>query len=207
MKKCMAAAVIITLSLMCGCDSGGDPMPQLPPPQTTVRTSSTYTGTTVDFIHVETSSIRRPPNELDMPEFPEFPDMNGADDPFGAEFDALFDGTAAPVEFPQMNVSGADSAGDDLSDTVQTTAVSELFSDISISRADLPYDEMTVTAVVSFDAPETVTDTSVRDTEPETESVSVITEDLQTADTAESYDIRDFMPSAADYPDFDGIFY
>lgn len=201
-----AAAVIL-----CGCSEIPEPMQQLPPEQTTAKTSSTYTGTTVDFIYVSTSATpRRPTNEFDMPDFPE---LDG--DPFDDSFYGLFTaepGETADMSFPEMTsmtISEADmpDIGDYLSETVP-----------SYEYADVRFTETPETAV--REAPEETDDTAaetvtvgsfVSETKPaETnERVSVPTETPYETDrfsetylSAESFDINDYMPSEYDYPEF-----
>ncbi len=206
MKVRLLYAVIISSVIMCGCDSDKrEPIPELPPAETTRESDIEYTGTTVDFIHVETSGRGMPSTDIDMPEFPDFPSMDDSDNPFDEEFYAMFNETVSMPVFPDMTAETEDDAEDNLyeSDSPVTTAVTEYFSEISVSRADMPEDEMIVTAIVRFDPPETQTDRVYATSGPYETGLSQQYEDrYQTADTAESYNIDEFMADAWDYPDF-----
>lgn len=196
--KYLAAAVLPLV--LCGC-SGNKlaPMEQLPPAETTVRTSSTYTGTTVDFIHVEPphSPTLARGNSIDMPDFPEmpeFPTPDRADDPFGAEFRELFTSVTTAVT-PDYNVSGEDDPNDNFrgSDRVQTAVVSEAITSVSVSRADMP--EMGTTVTVDTVMPEIVTDKADAVHDPfENRGYGTVTYESETADTADFPDMRGLMP-------------
>lgn len=194
--------------LMCGCQSTDkESMPTLPPLETTVRTASTYTGTTVDFIYMETTASYRMPNAFDMPEFPEFPDADSADNPFGPKFYALFGQTDTGVDFPDMTARTEDNYRDNIneSDRPQATAVPDINTEIFISDEDMPDDEMTVTAINMMDMPGYETETADSGTERERYTVpgETIPPEDTTRDTTYSYDINDFMPDFPDFGDMD----
>ena len=209
-------AVMLVLLLFCGCGEDYPRMEQLPPEELPPRTSSTYTGTTVDFIYMSTRATPRlPSNELEMPDFPDF---NGIDNPFDDTFSDLFGnemGESVTVSFPEM--------------TVITVPEAE-FPDFSINRsetsppsqtADVRFTETSETAVteVPEETAETVTETaSVSGAFPETDRRETIDEftipsetayesdgSSDTYPSAESFDINDHMPSANDYPQFESF--
>ena len=197
--------------LLCGCTETPEPMRQLPPEQTTAKTSSTYTGTTVDFFYVSTSATpRRPTNELEMPDFPE---LDG--DPFDDSFYELFTGEmgeTAEISFPEtdpLNIPQADMP--ELTDNFSETMPPAVSSEVRIT-------EISETAVT--DVPEETADTAAetvtvssfpaeRETTVGAESASVPQETPYESDrasvtfpSAESFDINDYMPSENDYPQF-----
>lgn len=204
-------AIPITVSaavILCGCSTAPAPMQQLPPEQTTARTSSTYTGTTVDFIYVSTSATpRRPTNELEMPDFPE---IDG--DPFDDSFYGLFTGglgETADMSFPENT-----------SMIIPETDIADITSETMPpwESADVRFTETSETAVTevpdetSDTAAETVTAVNlISETEASwsAENVSVPSETQYESDrvsetfpSAESFNINDYMPSGNDYPEF-----
>lgn len=197
--------------LLCGCGEQYEPMRQLPPEQTTTVTSSTYTGTTVDFYYVSTSATpRRPSNELEMPDFPQ---LDG--DPFDDSFYELFTGEmgeTADISFPEitsMTIPEADMP--DFEENFSETMPSYESSDVRFTETS----ETTVT-----EAPEETSDTAAEtvtavgfvseavpsegaesadvpsETAYETDRVSV------TFPSSEKFDINQYMPSENDYPEF-----
>lgn len=204
-------AVLSAGVLLCGCKEERAPMQQLPPEHTTAKTSSTYTGTTVEFIYVSTSvTPRRPTNALEMPDFPE---IDG--DPFDDSFYGLFTegaGEQAEVSFPKIssiNIPNADipDIADNFSETMPP-----------YETADVRFTESSETAVT--EAPDETADTAAEtvtvgsfasETNPSerTERASVPSETPYETDTAsvtfssaKSFDIKEYMPSQNDYPEF-----
>lgn len=124
--------VILSALLLSGCqDNKLPPMKQLPPLETTAKTTSDYTGTTVDFIHVEVNepSLPASSNFFSMPDFPDLDVDVVGDDPFGEEFQALFTSvTEAPSASDSEITSGTESGTVDTGDgNIQTISVNELF--------------------------------------------------------------------------------
>lgn len=146
--------VISAVLLLSGCsDNKLPPMKQLPPLDTTAKTTSDYTGTTVDFIHVEINEPSLPAGSSDyfsIPDFPDFPVNDNGDDPFGEEFQALFTSvTATPSVSDSEITSGTESYTADTGDgNIQTISVNELFPNNS-DTVD-PSQTSAVTADVSF---------------------------------------------------------
>ncbi|MGN1107067.1 MAG: hypothetical protein ACI4RH_10470, partial [Huintestinicola sp.] len=149
MKRTVAATFAAAL-VLCSCSEKPEPMRQLPPEQFTTGTSSTYTGTTVDFIYVSTSATpRRPTNEFDMPDFPE---IDG--DPFDDDFYGLFTAEMGEtdINFPEitsMTIHQADmpDVRDNFSETVP-----------SYETADVRFTETSAAAVT--EAPPETDDTA-----------------------------------------------
>lgn len=163
MKKRILSAAVCAV-LLTGCQAERHPIPELPPASTTVKTSSTYTGTTVEFIHVQTETTtekKRPSDKLYMPDFPE------TDDLFGESFSALF------------------SSAQTYSETAETSAAAAYSDEEGIVTAAPPRFEDTAETTV----------TSLPDREPQS-----ITETA--AETAGSFDIKEYMPQEKDYPEF-----
>lgn len=210
MKKTVPAAFAAAV-ILCGCGEEYEPMRQLPPEQTTTVTSSTYTGTTVDFIYVSTAATpRRPTNELEMPDFP------GIDgDPFDEDFYELFTaemGETADIRFPEitsMTIPEADMP--DFNGNYSETMP-------SYESADVRFTETSAAAVTETPpetddtAAETVTAGSfVSEKVPSesAESAAVPSETAYETDrfsetypSAKSFDINEYMPSEFDYPEF-----
>lgn len=210
MKRTVAVIFAAALAL-CGCSEKPEPMQQLPPEQFTTGTSSTYTGTTVDFIYVSTSATpRRPTNELQMPDFPEL-----EVDPFDEDFYGLFTGEfreTADMNFPEitsMTIPQADMP--DMRDNISETVP-------PYETADVRFTETSVVAVTEAPpetddtAAETVTVGSFISENPPSESAeseSIPSETAYETDAAsvtfpssEKFDINEYMPSEYDYPEF-----
>lgn len=198
-------SVFAAAALMTGCEAKHtEPMQELPPEEyAPAQTPSTYTGTTVDFVYVSTaaSQRRRGANEFDMPEFPA---ADNADDIFGDDFRRLF-GSTVRVDDQEVTASAEDTAGSGLSETDMTQAapVDGAFTEISISMADMPYGEMTVTAVNIIDAPYNKTDTA-ETLPPEFNAAAAESARTETAvgSFRYDYDIADYMPDSNEFPDF-----
>lgn len=201
MKRFLPAA--LACILLCGCGEDKPKLEQmLPSPTVTEKTLSTYTGTTVDFIHVETSpSYTQRRSDIDMPDFPEmpeFPEVEQADNPFGAEFEALFTYNTSSPETPTQD--NAEYGSEISSET--TTA----FTQITADEAPMYNDAATVTAVVAFDEPsyESISadeylNSSQAFSYPR---MSEVTFEAETSETMDSYDIREFMPDDWGYDEF-----
>ncbi len=210
MKK--ALIISLMLMLMCGCGSDGEDEQTFPVLETVTfppRTSSTYTGTTVDFIYAETQrTVRRPSAntfpafpEMDMPEMPDFPtetaDFYG-ENPFDEEFYAMF---TAPETMPVF------------SSETTPTATGESFTEIeahtatvtAVIEATEPIDETTV-RTDSYQLPDVTWDTT--DTTYSETMANIPIEQTEYIDTVtvESFDIDEFMPRPQDYPDFNEPF-
>ena len=201
--------------LLCGCGEKLPSMPELPPERVIERTSSTYTGTTVDFIHVSTVPLPRPRSDgFDMPEFPEFDE---ADDPFDDRFYEMFEGTEV---FASMTMTDIDT--DELDMDIESTDISA--EEVpEYETADVAFEGETETAVTEIpeESAETVTETvtvSAAEFEDEfteptaAETVGVPYETpRESDDTADTYptsadfDIKDYMPSDYDFLEFSEI--
>lgn len=211
-KKTVPAAFAAAV-LLCGCGEQYEPMRQLPPEQTTSRTSSTYTGTTVDFYYVSTSATpRRPTNGLEMPNFPE---IDG--DPFDDSFYELFTSEMGQtnISFPEitsMTIPKADmpEISADLSDTMPPYESADVrFTETSVTAEtevpeetyDTAAETVTVGSFVSEKTPsESAESASVpSETAYETDRISV------TFPSSEKFDINEYMPSGKDYPEFSKI--
>ncbi|MGN1100698.1 MAG: hypothetical protein ACI4RG_00800 [Huintestinicola sp.] len=210
MKKAVIMAFTAAL-LFCGCVEEREPMRQLPPEQFTTQTSSTYTGTTVDFIYVSTSATpRRPTNELEMPDFPEMDD-----NPFDDSFYELFTGDMGEtpdmsfpditsMDIPRENIPDM---GENISETMPSYETADVrftetpetaVTEVPDETADTAVETVTVGSFISSTG---ITEAAERVTVPpetsyETDSVS------ETYPSAESFDINDYMPSEFDYPEF-----
>lgn len=215
MKRTLLAILTLPM-LLCSCGENYPRMEQLPPEELPPRTSSTYTGTTVDFIYMSTRAT--PPLPSDELEMPDFPDFNGIDDPFDETFSDLFTGEMGgsyTISFPEMtSITVPEADFPDFSINVSQSAPPS-------ETADVRFTETSETAVteVPEDTAETVTETvTVSGVFPDTvptesfESVSMPSETPfesdRSADTypsAESFDIREYMPSVSDYPQFSEI--
>lgn len=203
--------VIVASAVLTGCGEDKlESMKELPPEQTTTQTSSTYTGTTVDFYYVSTTrGPRMPSNQLDMPEFPEFDRFYSDDDLFGEEFRRLFGDTARNSE-GEVTSDTEETMGNRMSesDDFTDTTVEGAFTEVSITRSDMPYDEMTVTAVHAFETPYYDSDLFEQPdvTMPSFSMDTTVTETVTTAD--ETYDTADTFPDDAfslnsgDFPQF-----
>lgn len=154
--------IIIAVSFfLCGCNSKNNkltPMNELSLPETVTKEETTlYTGTTVDFYYMETtSSVTAPSYGLEMPEMPDFPSVYNQDDPFDEQFQALFDN----YTFPSMDtntgsaVTSVTEASENTDTLTETASVSE--SEIT---SDNDFPNISVETVVaetpSFDNTET----------------------------------------------------
>ena len=214
MKKLMFILTAFSL-LLCGCGKNDPPMEELPPEQPRPKTSSTYTGTTVEFYYVPTASPpRRPTNGLEMP------DLDTADmaDPFDDSFYAMFTDENAVTEtvtFPDtdpLTVPSAETAV--FSDNEAVTAPPSESTDIQITETGETavsgaLERVTETAAETDNA---VVSTYRTRTETSAESASKPYETAHESDsaamtypTSESYNIGDYMPRGNDYPDFSAI--
>ncbi len=219
-KPAVFFAAAVTAAALTACKETPTipPTDNLHPITTPARTSSTYTGTTVEYVPTASAAQRR--NSLDMPDMPDMPsfpdmDMGAADNPFDSEFYALFGNNGA--EYPDYSVAPEDDSGEHLPASETSVPYTEP-DDISISREDVPDEAMTnmtepVTARVetafpggqmpdftfSYPAPTTVT--AADGTFPP--------ETLTTAGgmlpQTEPFDIREYMPDMGDFPDFGDI--
>lgn len=168
-----------------------EPIPiLLEPVQTTVRTESTYTGTTVDFIHVETSGQYRYPNAYDIPGFE---NINDVDSPFDEDFYKLFSETMSPVEYSDFSAVSDTSTlpGDNIqfSSDVNTTA--------SVDN------EITVTAINMLNSSETsVCEAQTEETLFIENAATASISEQSSAETITTFDIMQYMPKPEDYPDF-----
>lgn len=173
-----------------------EPIPVLlEPVQTTVRTESTYTGTTVDFIHVETSGPYRYPNAYDMPEFG---NINDIDSPFDSDFYGLFSQTMPSVEYPAVSYVSETS--------VVTGEGTQTKSDTYTSFSDISDNEMTVTAINRLDSSETAVCGSLPEETLFIETVTTASfSEQSSSETATTFDIMQYMPKPEDYPDFNSF--
>lgn len=163
MKKRILSAAMCA-ALLTGCQTERHPIPELPPVTATAKTSSTYTGTTVDFIHVRTETQTEKKRPSDKPYMPDFPE---AENMFDDSFSALFS-------------SSQTSSG--TSEASSTTVYSE--------------EEGIVTAAPPrFDDADRVSVTAPPDTAAQSNTETA-------AETAESFDIEEYMPREGDYPEF-----
>ena len=212
MKRTILAVMLVPL-ILGGCSENPPRMEQLPPEELPPRTSSTYTGTTVDFIYMSTRATPAlPSDELEMPDFPDF---NSVDNPFDEAFYDLFKeemGGSDTMSFPEMtSITVPEAEYPDYSINVsQSVPPSE--------TADVRFTETSETAVteVPEETAETVTETAtVSGAFPETvrtepvESISMPSEtpfesdrSSETYPSVEKFDINEYMPSANDYPIF-----
>lgn len=215
MKRSLRAvcllAGMVTTAVLCGCEE----TPQIPDPdvmpraQTITQTSSTYTGTTVEYVPSSSVQTRRRSN-IDMPDMPDFPsgDMLAGGGPFGREFYELFG-----AEYPDYSVAPEDDGGEQLSGT-ETSAPPAGFSDISVSREDVPEEAMAdidgSVSAVRVENP--FGDFEMPDYEF-SEMPRAVTEPADTAETVTAgtmpatrgFDINDYMPDDIEFPDFGDI--
>lgn len=178
---------------------------------TPARTSSTYTGTTVEYVPSTSAAQRRnSPNMPDMPDFPDM-DMGAADNPFDSDFYALFGNNSA--EYPDFSAAPEDDSGDHLPASETSVPFAEP-DDISISREDVPDEAMTnmtepVTARVETAFPGAQMPDFTFSYPVETTVTAVPPETLTTTGgtfpQTEPFDIREYMPSMEDFPDFGDI--
>lgn len=209
MKKKLPAFFAAAV-LLCGCEEQYEPMRQLPPEQATARTSSTYTGTTVDFIYVSTSATpRRPTNELQMPDFPEL-EVDPFDDSFYGLFTAEMGET--DISFPEitsMTIPQADMPDfeGNFSDTMPSYESADVrFTETSVAAVteappetdDTAAETVTAGSFVSEKAPSESAESAAvpSETAYETDAASVI------FSSSEKFDINEYMPSEFDYPEF-----
>lgn len=178
---------------------------------TPARTSSTYTGTTVEYVPGVTAGSRR--NNLDMPDMPDFPDMDmgAADNPFDSDFYALFGNNSA--EYPDYSAAPEDDSGEHLPASETSVPYTDP-DDISVSREDIPDEAMTnmtepatarvETAFPGVQMPDFTfsypAETTVTAVPPET-----LTTTGGTLPQTEPFDIREYMPAMNDFPDFGEI--
>lgn len=210
MKKTVPAAFAIAV-ILCGCSEQYEPMRQLPPEQTTLRTSSTYTGTTVDFIYVSTSATPgRPTNEFEIPDFPEL-DGNPFDDSFYGLFtDEL--GKRADMslpEFTSMTIPSAD-MNTEPSETIPSYESADVrfteTSETAVTDAPLETDETAAETVTvgSFFSEKAVSE-SAESADVPSETAYETDRFSETYPSSESFDIKEYMPSQFDYPEFSSI--
>ena len=218
MKKCYLTALCLSLgtaalSLFTGC--GGE-TPQIPPSDNLrritnpVTTPSTYTGTTVEY--VPQSQTARRNNSFDMPEMPEFPagEFPETDNPFGREFYELFGGE----EYPDYSVLAEDDGSEQLTGT-ETSPGTAGYSDISVSREDVPREAMTDIApdVRTARVENPFGDMEMPAYEFSDVTVTAVTVPAETAEevtagtmpVTRGFDIGDYMPDDIEFPDFGDI--
>ena len=213
-KPAIFFAAVMTAAALTACEEP----PKLPPSEnmqlvtTPARTSSTYTGTTVEYVPSTSAAQRR--NNLDMPDMPDFPDMNmeAADNPFDSDFYALFGNNNA--EYPDYSVAPEDDSGEHLPASETSVPFAEP-DDISVSREDVPDEAMTnitetpVTARVETAFPGAQMPDFTFSYPVETTVTAVPPETLTTTGgtfpQTEPFDIRDYMPAMDDFPDFGEI--
>ncbi|MCM1579088.1 MAG: hypothetical protein NC078_09855 [Ruminococcus sp.] len=187
------------------------PTDNLSPVTNPVTTRSTYTGTTVEYIPTSPAPQRR--NSLDMPDMPEFPDidMQAADNPFDSDFYAMFNENAA--DFPDFSVAPEDDSGEQLPADLTSVPYTGP-EDISVSREDVPEEEMTDLPVPRTVPVETAfpgatmpdftfsypAETTVPAVSPET-----VTETGGDFPQTDPFDIRDYMPDMGEFPAFDDV--
>lgn len=208
----LAAVIALVLT---GCEQKPrETIPTMAPPPEYTTTTNTYTGTTVDFIYMSTTGTTSFRN-YDMIDMPEFPDLNGFEldmpdgmngaDPFGEDFQALFRDQFPDMDLPDMNGIFEDDPREQLSGAETTVGTGrDENGTISVSRADMPADEMTVTAINRLDLPDMnigAGDMYMPDMPPvpaETVTVSAISPeplpDDFTMDTMPEFNIAELMP-------------
>lgn len=220
MKKSYLTALCLSLgtaalSLFTGC--GGE-TPQIPPSDNLRRitnpitTPSTYTGTTVEY--VPQSQTARRNNSFDMPEMPEFPagEFPETDNPFGREFYELFGGDGAV--YPDYSVAAEDDSSEQLTGT-ETSPGTAGYSDISVSREDVPREAMTDIApdVRTARVENPFGDMEMPAYEFSDVTVTAVTVPAETAEevtagtmpVTRGFDIGDYMPDDIEFPDFGEI--
>lgn len=181
MDKKTIFSFLFAALLFTGCHEKGHTMPELPPIETTTADSSVYTGTTVDFIHVDSETVteKKPPSVgLDFPEI---------DDPFDDSFYALF--SSADTRISSARTEEMTSADDENVSSANARTYSSETAAVQYSE-----EEGVVTA-----APPRFDD--VTETVSAEEIGSIITESVP-AVSAERFDIGEYMPREEDYPDF-----
>lgn len=214
MKKLMFIISAFSL-LLCGCGKNNQPIEELPPEQPRPKTSSTYTGTTVEFYYVPTASTpRRPTNELEMPDF----DTADIADPFDDSFYAMFTDENAVTEtvtFPEtdpltvpngdtvaFSASPAETAPPPESADVRITETGETAVGNALDNVTETAAETVTAAVSSY---RTQAETSAeRASKPAETAYETDSADM-TYPTSESFDIGDYMPRGNDFPDFSAI--
>ena len=214
MKKLVFILTAFSL-LLCGCGKNNPPMEELPPEQSRPKTSSTYTGTTVEFYYVPTASTpRRPTNELEMPDF----DTADIADPFDDSFYAMFTDENAVTEtvtFPGTDALTVPSAETALfSDNEAVTAPPSESADVRVTETgetavNGALERVTETAAETDNANvytyRTRAETSAeRDSKPSETAYESDNGDM-TYPTSESYNIGDYIPRENDFPDFSAI--
>ncbi|MCI7768598.1 MAG: hypothetical protein MSJ26_11550 [Oscillospiraceae bacterium] len=210
-------AVISAALLFSGCGESYPRMEQLPPEELAPRTSSTYTGTTVDFIYMSTRATPRiPTNELEMPDFPDF---NGIDNPFDETFYDLFTnemGESVTISFPEMSAINVPEAEyPDFSENASQSAPPTETADVRFTETsetavtEVPRETVeivTETVTVSSQLPETARTEDIENASMPSETPYESDRSSDTYPSSESFDIMEYMPSANDYPkysDFD----
>lgn len=197
--KLISAAVLCAVLAGCGQDIT-IPDPEIMPTVTSITEPDPPVITTVDYVY--TSSTGPPPpvnNSIDMPEFPEFPsvDLPEYDNPFDDSFYEYFD----DIEFPDFSVAAEDDSDDQLPARI-SSVTSERVTEISVSDADIPKEEMTqptpAVTTVSEAMPEVIMPVYDRTAEDVFGEVSIITAEnnleQETMDTFDSIDIYELMP-------------
>ncbi len=181
MAKKTFFSLLFAVMLFTGCHEEGHTIPELPPIETTTADSSVYTGTTVEFIHVDRETVtEKEPTSAGL-DFPEI------DDPFDDSFYALFSSAGTQISSAQTEEMTSDNA-EHISSADAMTYSSET------AAAQYSEEEGVVTA-----APPRFDD--VTETVSAEKIGSIITESVP-AETAERFDIGEYMPREEDYPDF-----
>ena len=194
MKKSYLTALCLSLgtaalSLFTGC--GGE-TPQIPPSDNLrritnpVTTPSTYTGTTVEY--VPQSQTARRNNSFDMPEMPEFPagEFPETDNPFGREFYELFGGEET-AGYSDISVSRED---------VPREAMTDIAPDVRTARVENPFGDMEMPAYEFSDVTVTAVTVPAETAEEVTAGTMPVTR---------GFDIGDYMPDDIEFPDFGDI--
>lgn len=227
-KKTKSISGCIACFSVCAALAGCKEAPTLPPSEnmqlvtTPARTSSTYTGTTVEYVPTSASNTGiNVFNGIDFPEFPQM-DMQAGDNPFGSEFYALFGGSGVSevgsgnAEYPDYSVSAEDDGREQLPSSETSAPITSMDS-IFISSEDIPWEAMTditgLSAVrvesafpgeqmpdFTFSSPDEITQTTLPPIPEET-----FTEVCGTYPVTEGFDIREYMPPMEDFPDFGEI--
>ncbi|MBQ7783224.1 MAG: hypothetical protein IJ368_04565 [Oscillospiraceae bacterium] len=184
-----AAFLFLPLAL-CGCSSEKiSPMEELPPEQFPSQTSSTYTGTTVDYIYITTTSQPLPPSYgITMPEFPAITGFETVDDPFDEDFYALFD-EVYPTETVTVPSMSYDTEG------YNTIQVSDVFD--HMTEAAMPSEEFTMTETLPISENITLYDETYNAQTVTLPSMPDIDEF-----NMETIDIERYMPKEEDFPPF-----
>ena len=184
-----AALLFLPLAL-CGCSSDKlSPMEELPPEQFPSQTSSTYTGTTVDYIYITTTSQPLPSAYgITMPEFPTITGFETADNPFDEDFYALFD-EAYPTETVTIPSMFDDTEG------YNTIQVSDVFD--YMTEAVMPSEDFTMTETLPISENNTLYDEA-------DEAQTVTLPPMPNIDefNMETFDIDRYMPKEEDFPSF-----